>query len=200
MLLLDEIEKAHPEVLNLLLQVLDDGRLTDSQGRTVDFRHTIIVMTSNLASKAILDSAKPSQQDNLGKELIQKNLNIQIDIALGQRFRPEFLNRIDEVIRFRPLKAEDLQHIVRLQLKELGSLLFEQGLELRVDETVIEALALEGFEPEYGARPLRRVLRRKLENPLATQLLEENFHDVEAIRVKRSNDGSGSLLFLAEKG
>ncbi len=196
-LLLDEIEKAHPDVFNVLLQVLDDGRLTDSQGRTVDFRHTIIVMTSNLASREILGTAKLSQEGG-GTELLHENLTKEIDLALSQQFRPEFLNRIDEVIRFRPLKIEDLQKIVRLQLKELAELLDEQGLELRVDDSTVKNLALEGYEPEYGARPLKRIIRRKIENPLATQLLEEHFEGVRAIRVTPDPKGSESLLFSGE--
>ncbi len=197
-LLLDEIEKAHPDVFNLLLQVLDDGRLTDSQGRTVDFRHTVIVMTSNLASRAILDTAKLSKEQGSGTRELEQNLTKQIDEALRNKFRPEFLNRVDEVIRFRPLKTTDLQQIIRLYLKDLTNLLAEQGLELRVDQSAIETLALQGYEPEYGARPLRRVLRRQLENPLATQLLEEQFKGVSAIRVQTSNKDSESLQFFAE--
>ncbi len=197
-LLLDEIEKAHPDVFNVLLQVLDDGRLTDSQGRTVDFRHTVIVMTSNLASRPILEAARLSQQKSNNEELLEQNLTTEIDQALSKQFRPEFLNRIDEVIRFRPLNPVDLQQIVQLQLAELANLLSEQGLELRVDPKVIEALATQGYQPEYGARPLKRVIRRKLENPLATELLEEHFHDVQAVRVKPSSDGSESLEFFAE--
>ena len=190
--LLDEVEKAHPEVFNLLLQVLDDGRLTDSQGRTVDFRHTVVIMTSNLASRAILDSARatreagvePDQQSWLDQ---QAWLDQQIDQALASQFRPEFLNRIDEVIRFRPLGPDDLQRIVRLQLAELARLLAEQHLELEVPEPVVQALAEQGYEPEYGARPLRRVLRRQLENPLATELLAERFSGARGVRVEPGN-------------
>ncbi len=197
-LLLDEIEKAHPDVFNVLLQVLDDGRLTDSQGRTVDFRHTVIVMTSNLASRAILEKARVSQQFESDVQALDQNLAQQIDEALRKQFRPEFLNRIDELIRFRPLKEQDLQQIVRLQLADLAVLLAEQGIELRVDNEAVEKLALKGYEPEYGARPLRRVLRRQLENPLATQLLEEQFTGVRAVRVKPGASESDSLLFIAE--
>ena len=174
-LLLDEVEKAHPDVFNVLLQVLDDGRLTDSQGRTVDFRHTVVVMTSNLASRAILDNAR-SGGDPVALEQ-------QVEQALASQFRPEFLNRIDEVIRFKPLGPEELQRIVHLQLAELGALLREQGLELQVDEPVVPWLAQQGYEPEYGARPLRRLLRRSIENPLATELLEERFVGASAVQV-----------------
>ncbi|MBD2424019.1 AAA family ATPase [Cyanobium sp. FACHB-13342] len=182
-LLLDEVEKAHPEVFNLLLQVLDDGRLTDSQGRTVDFRHTVVIMTSNLASRAILETARAGGDPALAGEL-EARLAQQVDQALSAQFRPEFLNRIDEVIRFRPLGPADLQRIVRLQLAELARLLAEQHLVLEVPEPVVQALAEQGYEPEYGARPLRRVLRRQLENPLATELLAERFSGARGVRVE----------------
>ena len=182
-LLLDEVEKAHPEVFNLLLQVLDDGRLTDSQGRTVDFRHTVVIMTSNLASRAILENARAGGDPAEREQALEQA----VDQALAAQFRPEFLNRIDEVIRFRPLAPADLQRIVRLQLAELARLLAEQHLELEVPEPVVQALAEQGYEPEYGARPLRRVLRRQLENPLATELLAERFSGALGVRVVAGN-------------
>ena len=182
-LLLDEVEKAHPEVFNLLLQVLDDGRLTDSQGRTVDFRHTVVIMTSNLASRAILENARAGGDPAEREQALEQA----VDQALAAQFRPEFLNRIDEVIRFRPLAPADLQRIVRLQLAELARLLAEQHLQLEVPEPVVQALAEQGYEPEYGARPLRRVLRRQLENPLATELLAERFSGAQGVRVVAGN-------------
>ena len=185
-LLLDEVEKAHPDVFNVLLQVLDDGRLTDSQGRTVDFRHTVVVMTSNLASRAILDNARS------GADPAQ--LEQQVEQALASQFRPEFLNRIDEVIRFKPLGPEELQRIVHLQLADLAALLREQGLELQVDAPVVPWLAQQGYEPEYGARPLRRLLRRRIENPLATELLEERFLGASAVQVSLL-EAAGELRF-----
>ena len=187
-LLLDEVEKAHPEVFNLLLQVLDDGRLTDSQGRTVDFRHTVVIMTSNLASRAILDRARGS--------LEEAELEQAVEQALSRQFRPEFLNRIDEVIRFRPLGPAELQRIVRLQLAELATLLREQQLEFVVEEAVVSALAEQGYEPEYGARPLRRVLRRRIENPLATELLADHFSGARGVRVTAAEAAGGELSFL----
>ncbi|GDX72227.1 chaperone protein ClpB [Cyanobium sp.] len=185
-LLLDEVEKAHPDVFNVLLQVLDDGRLTDSQGRTVDFRHTVVVMTSNLASRAILDSARSGGDDAALAE--------QVERALASQFRPEFLNRIDEVIRFLPLGPAELERIVGLQLAELAALLREQGLELEVDGAVASWLARQAYEPEYGARPLRRLLRRSIENPLATELLEERFLGASAVRVTLQ-EGEERLAF-----
>ncbi|MBM5783958.1 MAG: AAA family ATPase [Cyanobacteria bacterium K_DeepCast_35m_m1_288] len=190
-LLLDEVEKAHPDVFNVLLQVLDDGRLTDSQGRTVDFRHTVVVMTSNLASRAILDNARS------GADPAQ--LEQQVEQALASQFRPEFLNRIDEVIRFQPLGPEQLQRIVHLQLADLAALLREQGLELQVDAPVVPWLAQQGYEPEYGARPLRRLLRRRIENPLATELLEERFLGASAVQVSLL-EAEGELRFTPNSG
>jgi ATP-dependent Clp protease ATP-binding subunit ClpB len=186
-LLLDEVEKAHPDVFNVLLQVLDDGRLTDSQGRTVDFRHTVVVMTSNLASRAILDSAR-QEGDPAAREAALADA---VDRALASQFRPEFLNRIDEVIRFQPLGPAELERIVRLQLADLAALLREQGLALQVDDPVVGWLARLGHEPEYGARPLRRLLRRRIENPLATELLEERFSGAWALRISLSASGDG---------
>jgi ATP-dependent Clp protease ATP-binding subunit ClpA len=192
-LLLDEVEKAHPDVFNLLLQVLDEGRLTDSQGRTVDFRHTVVVMTSNLASPAILEHARSGEADEV-------QLQQAVDTALTGQFRPEFLNRIDEVIRFRPLQVADLVRIVRLQLADLSTLLAEQGLQLQVDDAVADSLARQGYEPEYGARPLRRVLRRQLENPLATELLEERFRGARGVRVVCGDEDGTSLRFEPQGG
>jgi len=217
-LLLDEVEKAHPEVFNLLLQVLDDGRLTDSQGRTVDFCHTVVIMTSNLASRAILENARqnaaakepqaeqpinaqgeqqPTNAQGEQPPELQRRLEQAVEQALASHFRPEFLNRIDEVIRFRPLDRGDLQRIVRLQLAELASLLAEQQLRLEVSEPVVQMLVSQGYEPEYGARPLRRVLRRRIENPLATALLAESFSGASAVRVELGNDQDPQLRFLA---
>ena len=173
--------------------------MTDSLGRKVDFKNTIIIMTSNIGTRQLKDfgagvgfgtKARLDNADYHTKSVIENSLK--------KTFAPEFLNRIDEVIRFRPLKAKDLQQIIRLYLADLTNLLAEQGLELRVDDSTVEALALQGYEPEYGARPLRRVLRRQLENPLATRMLEEQFKDMSAIRVKPSEDESDSLLFFGE--
>jgi ATP-dependent Clp protease ATP-binding subunit ClpA len=189
-LLLDEVEKAHPDVFNVLLQLLDDGRLTDSQGRTADFRHTVVVMTSNLASRAILDTAR---RDGSAAER-EAALAEAVDQALASQFRPEFLNRIDEVICFQPLGPAELERIVRLQLADLAALLREQGLALELDAPVPAWLASQGNEPEYGARPLRRLLRRRMENPLATALLEERFQGAEAVRVSLV-DGEEGLRF-----
>ncbi|MFO0104984.1 MAG: AAA family ATPase, partial [Cyanobium sp.] len=215
-LLLDEVEKAHPEVFNLLLQVLDDGRLTDSQGRTVDFRNTIVIMTSNLASRAILEHARtearpePPAPGAMGiqpeaetghedtapalEDSRRRQLDAAVDQALSRQFRPEFLNRIDEVIRFRPLGRAELRRIVRLQLAELATLLAEQHLRVQLDDAAVELLVNQGYEPEYGARPLRRVLRRRIENPLATELLADRFQGASGVAIEAAGE---ELRFLA---
>ena len=155
-------------------------------------------MTSNLASKAILNNSLQVQSEKSNKDILALELDQKINEALTKHFRPEFLNRIDEVIRFSPLKPESLEQIVRLQLDELKTLLKHQDLDLYVDENTIQSLAEEGSEPEYGARPLRRVIRRRLENPLATQILEEAFEDAKSIRVEIKDDDSKKLLFLTD--
>ena len=188
--LLDEVEKAHPDVFNLLLQVLDDGRLTDSQGRTIDFRHTVLVMTSNLASRQILAASSALEGEQV--------LEAAIDQALKAKFRPEFLNRIDEVVRFQPLGPEQIRPIVELQVQELGERLAEQNLHLEVEAEVVKALAQDGYDPEFGARPLRRLLRRRLENPLAMEVLGERFTDVQGVRVQLCSDGTLEFVALHE--
>ncbi|MGZ4282121.1 MAG: ATP-dependent chaperone ClpB [Gaiellaceae bacterium] len=163
-ILLDEIEKAHPDVFNLLLQILDDGRLTDGQGRTVDFRNTVLIMTSNLRSAE----------------------------AMREHFRPEFLNRLDEIVEFKPLSREQIGEIVDLQLQRLRERLAERGITLELTDGAKELLAEQGWDPTYGARPLKRAIQRSLENPLALRLLEGEFTDGDTIRVEVAN---GELSF-----
>ncbi len=153
----------------------------------MDFRHTVVIMTSNLASRAILDHARGALD---GAQVEQA-----MDQALAASFRPEFLNRIDEVIRFRPLSEADLERIVRLQLAELAALLAEQQLQLEVEEPVVQALAAQGYEPEYGARPLRRVLRRRIENPLATELLEDRYEGARGVHISLEEGAGAGLCF-----
>jgi ATP-dependent Clp protease ATP-binding subunit ClpB len=162
--LLDEIEKAHPEVFDVLLQVLDDGRLTDGQGRTVDFRNAVLIMTSNIRSAD----------------------------QMREHFRPEFLNRIDEVVVFEPLSKEQLADIAELQLERLRARLAERRLSLELTDAAKEVLAEAGWDPTYGARPLKRALQRLVENPLAQRLLEGDFAEGETIRVDAQN---GELVF-----
>jgi len=176
--LLDEIEKAHREVFNILLQVLDDGRLTDGKGRTVDFRNTILIMTSNLASDYILQHA-----GELPEELRSK-----VDRELHVAFRPEFLNRVDDTIVFRSLSREDLLKIVDLQMQRVAARLAERRLQLHVTEAARRRLAAVGYEPAYGARPLKRAIQRWVEDPLAVKLLEGEISPGDTVRV--DDDGT----------
>jgi ATP-dependent Clp protease ATP-binding subunit ClpB len=161
-ILFDEIEKAHPDVFNVLLQVLDDGRLTDSQGRTVDFRNTVVVMTSNLGSHLI--------QEMSGKASYEA-IKIQVMDLVGKHFRPEFINRIDDAVVFHALNAEQIKQIAKIQLARLESRLKQQDIQLNVGDDTLNYLAEVGFDPVYGARPLKRVIEQRLINPLAQELL-----------------------------
>ena len=178
-ILFDEIEKAHPEVFNVLLQILDDGRLTDSQGRTVDFRSTVIIMTSNLGSQIILESLGT---ERLGTAEWDSAVDA-VKKALHGHFRPEFLNRVDDVIVYSPLSTESLRTIVELQLRRVEELVTELGMALSIGEEVKDALAREGFDPAFGARPLKRVIQRRIQDPLAMYLLEEEVEEGSTIRV-----------------
>ena len=194
-ILLDEIEKAHSEVFNILLQVLDEGRLTDSQGRTVNFKNTVIIMTSNLAGKAILEYSKNIYQKQENLEQKKQSLENSINKSLSSIFRPEFLNRIDEVVKFEPLSIEQLKKIIILQINDLKNLLFEQGIKINIDNKVIQKIAKDSYEPEYGARPLGRELRRQVENPLASKLLEESFKNKKNISIKINPSKKNEILF-----
>ena len=185
LLLLDEIEKAHSDVFNILLQVLDDGRLTDGQGRTVDFRNTVIVMTSNLGSDIIQDMAE-GDYDDMKREVMG---------AVAEHFRPEFINRIDESVVFHPLGAEHIRSIAEIQLRELSQRLEERELKLEISDAVLEQLARIGFDPVYGARPLKRAIQQLVENPLAHAILEGEFSPGD--KVFAALDGS-SLKFASE--
>jgi ATP-dependent Clp protease ATP-binding subunit ClpB len=171
--LLDEVEKAHPDVFNILLQVLDDGRITDSQGRTVDFTNTVIVMTSNIGSEHILDV---SGDDSKYEEMQRRVMN-----ALRKHFRPEFLNRIDDTILFHALNRAELGEIVGLQLKRMQSLLSDQKITLELSKAARNHVANLGYDPTYGARPLKRAIQRELQNPIATKLLENTFTEGDTI-------------------
>ncbi len=178
--LLDEVEKAHPDVFNVLLQVLDDGRITDGQGRTVDFRNTVIIMTSNIGSEHILTESNPEQREAL------------VLAALRGHFRPEFLNRIDETVIFDRLGEKDLSAIVRIQLERVVKRLRAQGLELELSPEALERLATEGYDPAYGARPLKRVIQQRLLDPLSLDLLDGKFKEGDTIHV--GVDGSGFVF------
>ena len=166
LILLDEIEKAHPDLFNILLQVLDDGRLTDGHGRTVDFRNTVIVMTSNLGSQAIQSLTEDGDVDQIHDTIMG---------VVSQHFRPEFINRVDDLVVFHPLERQHMRGIAEIQIAALRRRLAEQGLTLEFDERAMDSLVEAGYDPVYGARPLKRVLQRRVENPLARALLEGRF-------------------------
>tara|TARA_R110002072_G_scaffold5811_2_gene36125 strand:- start:4512 stop:7094 length:2583 start_codon:yes stop_codon:yes gene_type:complete len=172
LLLLDEVEKAHPDVFNILLQVLEDGRLTDGQGRTVDFRNTVIVMTSNLGSHLIQEMAGNDDYEAMKSAVME---------VVGTHFRPEFINRVDESVVFHPLREEQIRGIAAIQLRDLQDRLAERELELKVSDAFLDRLVTVGFDPVYGARPLKRAIQRELENPLAQRLLAGEFHPGEVI-------------------
>ncbi|MCG7285592.1 ATP-dependent chaperone ClpB [Cellulomonas sp. ACRRI] len=182
-LLLDEVEKAHPEVFDILLQVLDDGRLTDGQGRTVDFRNVILVLTSNLGSQHLVDPLLDPEQRRAG-----------VMDAVRAAFKPEFLNRLDDIVLFDPLSLEEIGRIVDLQVASLAARLRDRRLTLTVDPAAREWLAIEGFDPAYGARPLRRLVQREIGDRLARLLLAGEVHDGDTVRVTRAADGHGLEL------
>jgi ATP-dependent Clp protease ATP-binding subunit ClpB len=165
-ILLDEVEKAHPDVFNILLQVLDDGRLTDGHGRTVDFRNTVIVMTSNLGSEVI--------QELVGEENYSQ-MREAVMAIVGQHFRPEFINRIDETVVFHPLGKSQIREIARIQIEDLSQRLASRDMTLEVKDGAFDKLGEAGFDPVYGARPLKRAIQNQFENPLAQAILAGRF-------------------------
>jgi ATP-dependent Clp protease ATP-binding subunit ClpB len=186
-LLLDEIEKAHRDVFNVLLQLLDDGRLTDGHGRTVDFSNTIVVLTSNLGSQSIIELAGTDNEDEIRDRCLD---------ALRHRFLPEFLNRIDEIIVFHPLERRAIRKIVDLQLDKLAKQMDEHGYKLEVSDSARDLLANEGYDPTFGARPLRRVIQNRLQNVLASEVLSGRFPEGSTIRVDCQH---GEFTFESEE-
>ena len=183
--LFDEIEKAHPEIFNVLLQVLDDGRITDGQGRTVDFKNTVIIMTSNIGSQFITEEASSEGRSRLVMD------------ALRQHFRPEFLNRVDEIIIFDRLSDQDLKKIVEIQLRRLTKRLEAQKIRLELSDTARELIAKEGYDPVYGARPLKRAIQKEILDPLSLQILEGKFHEGQTIQ---ADVRDGKLIFNVRNG
>jgi len=181
--LFDEIEKAHHDVFNVLLQVLDDGRITDGQGRTVDFKNTVIIMTSNIGSRFITEEESKEARSRLVMD------------ALRAHFRPEFLNRVDEVIIFDRLSEDDLKKIVEIQLGRLTKRLEQQKITLDLSDSAKELLAREGYDPVYGARPLKRTIQKEILDPLSLDILEGKFHEGQRIRVDAKD---GALEFRAK--
>lgn len=186
-ILLDEIEKAHPDVFNILLQVLDDGRLTDSQGRVVDFKNTVIIMTSNLGSQAIMNSKSLGftsvGDEDTKAEVDYETMKGKVMDNLKKAFRPEFLNRIDDIVVFHPLTADELKQIVGIMTNDLRKRLADRDLTLEFSDAALTELAKDGYDPEYGARPLRRTIQNKIEDPLADALLSGQYQDGDTIKV-----------------
>jgi ATP-dependent Clp protease ATP-binding subunit ClpB len=179
-ILFDEIEKAHPDVFNVLLQVLDDGRLTDGQGRTVDFRNTLIIMTSNLGWEYLVNQPEGEDSDQVREQVMA---------IVRAHFRPEFLNRVDEIILFHRLKREHMGRIVDIQMQRLAKLLADRKITVQLDEAAKEWLGKKGYDPAYGARPLKRVIQKFVQDPLAGMLLEGKVHDGETVKISAGKDG-----------
>ncbi len=192
--LFDEVEKAHPDIFNALLQILDDGRLTDGKGRTVDFRNTVIIMTSNVGSNYIREAHIGFKADNgRRRESVEEELRKRIQEALHATFRPEFLNRIDEIIIFRTLGEREIAEVIDIQLRHLRRLLAERKIELELTEAAKRVLFQEGYDPQFGARPLRRAIQRLVQDPLAMKLLEGEVLAGDRVRVDA--DANGALTF-----
>jgi ATP-dependent Clp protease ATP-binding subunit ClpA len=193
--LFDEVEKAHPDTFNVLLQVLDDGRLTDGQGRTVDFKNAVIILTSNVGSQLISAVGGAGRgQDDGAYEAMKR----QVTDALRAQFRPEFLNRIDEIIVFHALSEADLEQIVDLLLRGLDRRLAEQDLRIELTPTARRVIVREGTDPAFGARPLKRTIQRLVENPLARALLKGEFSPGDTIKVD-ADTVTGTLVFSTER-
>jgi ATP-dependent Clp protease ATP-binding subunit ClpC len=184
---LDEIEKAHPDVFNLLLQVFEDGRLTDSFGRKVDFRNTVVIMTSNVGAELIRKTGslgfKSQKEEITYQEMKEKLLE-----EVKRTFKPEFLNRIDDIIVFRPLVKDDLQRIIEIEIGFVANRLKEQNIALEVNQEAKDFLIEKGFDPVFGARPLKRTIQRFLEDPLASEIISKRFKDGSQVKVSRKNE------------
>ena len=186
-ILLDETEKAHPEVFNILLQVLDDGRLTDGQGRTVDFRNAVVVMTSNLGSQLIQDMMS-TQSGSKDYAAIREA----VMTVVGQHFRPEFINRIDEAVVFHPLGSTQIRSIARVQSQHVIKRLAERGIAMQFSDAALDKIAEAGYDPVYGARPLKRAIQTMVENPLARRILDGEFANGDTVEVAAKD---GELVF-----
>ena len=190
-ILFDEIEKAHPDVWNSLLQILDDGRLTDGQGRIVDFRNTVIIMTSNLGTSFVRKGGALGFVQSSDPEVVADHKNI--EKALKDTFRPEFLNRIDEIIVFSPLAVEDVEKIVDLQMQAVSERMTEQGLHIQLTDSARTWLAKEGYDHNFGARPLRRAIQKYIESPLSVQLLKGDFEENPLVVIDAQRRGRNNL-------
>jgi ATP-dependent Clp protease ATP-binding subunit ClpB len=193
-ILLDEIEKAHPDVFNILLQVLDDGRLTDNKGRVANFKNTIIIMTTNIGSHVIQESFEKMTDSN--QEEVIEQTKLKVFELLKQSMRPEFLNRIDETIMFKPLSKEDMYKIVTIQFDLIQKRLLESGIRLEADEKVLKHLAALGYDPQFGARPLKRVLQRELLNALSKDILSGKIDKDSIVGITLADDNSIEFVNL----
>jgi ATP-dependent Clp protease ATP-binding subunit ClpB len=192
--LLDEIEKAHPDVWNVLLQVLDDGRLTDNKGRVVNFKNTIIIMTSNIGSHLIQDAFDQAGQDSL--ERIAERAKIEVMNLLKQTVRPEFLNRVDEIIMFQPLQKKEVRKIIEIQLSNLKKLVAEAGIELGFTNYALDFLSEHGYDPQFGARPLKRLIQKEIVNQLSKKILARDIDKSKPVVVDVFD---GSVVFRNER-
>ena len=189
MILLDEMEKAHPDVFNILLQVLDDGRLTDGQGRQVSFKNTIIIMTSNVGSSAIAELS--------GKD--DEEMRRQVDTAMAKTFRPEFLNRIDDIVVFHPLGMEQIQKIVDIQLKDVRARLAKERMTLEITPAAKQMLAVGGLDPVFGARPLKRLVQREVVDAIAGAIIDGRAHEGDEISLDVDKDGKFEVTGVAPR-
>ena len=191
--LLDEIEKAHPDIFNLLLQVLDEGRLTDSNGRHIDFRNTVLILTSNIGTKELKDFGNGLGFSNVSKRDTVANSRMIIEKAIKKAFTPEFLNRLDEQILFNPLTKEDIERIIEIELKDLYERVAQAGFKLKLGKDVKKFVADAGFDPQYGARPLKRAIQRYIEDPLAEKIISGEIKPGETIKLKLNKEKDGVL-------
>ena len=187
-ILFDEIEKAHADVFNVLLQVLDDGRLTDSQGRVIDFKNTVIIMTSNIGSQIILEQQLKLSMEGGDKEIYSEQIKEKAFELLREHFSPEFLNRVDEIVVFSLLRTDELKKIVDIQLERIKKRLEEKKLKLELTEDAKDHLATVGYDPTFGARPLKRLIQKELENELAKELLSGKFTEGDIVKVDYDGD------------
>jgi ATP-dependent Clp protease ATP-binding subunit ClpB len=190
-ILLDEIEKAHPDVFNILLQVLDDGRLTDNKGRTASFKNTIIIMTSNIGAHLIQDNMQEMNDDN--REMVLAKTRNEVFELLKKTIRPEFLNRIDEIIMFSPLNRDEIREIVRLQFESVAKMLATNDIKLHMSDEAIDWLAQLGYDPQFGARPLKRVMQKRILNELSKQILGGGINREDRIEIEL--DSNNQFVF-----
>ena len=191
-ILFDEVEKAHPDVFNILLQVLDDGRITDSQGRTVDFKNTVIILTSNLGSDIILNDLEQRRAN--GSNELSDDAKHQIDLLLKSKFRPEFLNRLDEIVFYKPLTKDNITHIIDLIMKDLNTRLADKQLKCELTERAKNYIIETGYDPAFGARPLKRLVQRHVETLLARKIIADEVEPGTTLTVDVDENGNYVVL------